>query len=322
VKPKDHRIWSFLEQTRSNRPASFVYRSAIFALITIPFVNSASALRPIYGDDRILDDDRRGLSELNDSSGKLKELARSVAAVVSESSLIPDGENYKIVTSTLSLKADLEADSKFEDELAPGYCTAVLLTADTVLTARHCLPSLGTGTSGCGNTRFIFDFDQSKAELQQEQVRACTSISEEDPLHDTAVVILDRPVTDRTPVRYLPTRSPKTGEDVYVVGHPSGLPKKVSGPYPVLEQQGTKAFAQLNTFKGSSGSPVFSSEDYAFVGLLIAGASDYSKTKTGKSQVSLYKRLTPKEWANRKTSAHAEVFLTPAALPSDSFAMK
>lgn len=316
MKPKDQRIWSKKLGIIAGSSAIIAQRSAKIAAITLLFANSASALRPIYGEDRLLDDDRRSLADAA-IDGRLLNVSRAVAIVVSKNSLIDQGATYSILAATLSEKADLTEGSKFEKELAPGYCTATLMTADTVLTARHCLPNGGRSQAAtCGGTTFIFDFEQSVAEVSKNQVRRCGRVLQEDPENDLAIIALDRPVLDRGPIESHMSRKPEVGEEVYVVGHPSGLPKKLTGPYPVLEQKGNQALAQANTFKGSSGSPVFSARDYAFVGMLIAGASDYSKTKTGKSQVSLYKRLSPTEWANRKSAANAEAFLIPEALPS------
>ncbi len=316
MKPKDQRIWSNTLRIIAIHGSSFAKGSAKFASITILFANSALALRPIYGEDRILDDDRRNLTDPA-LDRRLIDAGRAVAVVVSKYSLLDSGSTYTVQASSLAEKTDLTEGSKFEKEIAPGYCTATLMTADTMLTARHCLP---TGTSAqiatCGGTTFIFDFDQSLAEVSKNQVRRCMSVLQEDIENDLAIVGLDRPILDRNPIGSLYARKPEVGEEVYAIGHPSGLPKKITGPYPVLEQKNFRAFAQLNTFKGSSGSPVFSACDFSFVGLLVAGASDYSKTKTGKSQVSLYKRLSPTEWAKRRTAAHAETFLIPEALPS------
>lgn len=89
---------------------------------------------------------------------------------------------------------------------------------------------------------------------------------------------LDRPVVGRTPIP-IPTPSLlRVGTPLYTIGHPVGLPMKFGGGAEVkqmAEGQRSMFLANLDTYAGNSGSPIFNGATNQVVGLLVGGEADF-----------------------------------------------
>jgi len=96
-----------------------------------------------------------------------------------------------------------------------------------------------------------------------------------------AIVKLDRPVVGRKPAK-VTTRS-SSGDikntEVYIIGHPCGLPLKVArDPKSVVSKVYDVTFqARLDAFGGNSGSPVFNSSTHCVEGILVQGKVDFER---------------------------------------------
>lgn len=74
---------------------------------------------------------------------------------------------------------------------------------------------------------------------------------------DFAVIKLDRPVAQVAPLAYRQSRMMGAGgENLTVIGHPSGLPLKVAGDASVRSVLPEFLVANLDTYGGNSGSAV------------------------------------------------------------------
>jgi hypothetical protein len=99
-------------------------------------------------------------------------------------------------------------------------------------------------------------------------------------------VRLDRPVVGRTPVRLRGSGKVKSDERVFVIGHPCGLPQKLARGARVRNNTHAAYFvANLDTYGGNSGSPVFNGGSYQLEGILVRGQKDF--VKAGSCYVSL-----------------------------------
>ena len=93
---------------------------------------------------------------------------------------------------------------------------------------------------------------------------------------DWAVVRLDRAVTGRAPLAIRRSGSVALNDSLYVVGHPSGLPVKLAGGASVRNNSPATYFeANLDTYGGNSGSPVFNAVTGEVEGILVRGNTDY-----------------------------------------------
>jgi V8-like Glu-specific endopeptidase len=67
-------------------------------------------------------------------------------------------------------------------------------------------------------------------------------------------------------------------QEVFVIGHPVGLPLKYAGNAKITDNSPSTYFsANLDTFGGNSGSPVFSMVDGKHIveGILVRGETDF-----------------------------------------------
>jgi len=99
-------------------------------------------------------------------------------------------------------------------------------------------------------------------------------------------VQLDRKVLGRTPVTIRSAGKIPDGEPLFVIGHPCGLPQKFADGAVVRSNHPAAFFvANLDTYGGNSGSPVFSGKTYQLEGLLVRGQKDF--VSTGHCNVSM-----------------------------------
>ena len=61
------------------------------------------------------------------------------------------------------------------------------------------------------------------------------------------------------------------GTEIYIIGHPFGLPMKVAGNARVESIDDNYFRASLDAFRGNSGSPVFRADTHAAIGIYVRG---------------------------------------------------
>ena len=93
---------------------------------------------------------------------------------------------------------------------------------------------------------------------------------------DWALIRLDRPVMDHVPLDLRRAGQVPDQQDLFVVGHPLGLPRKYAGGAVVQDNTPASYFAaNLDTYMGSSGSPVINTQTGVVEGLLFGGNVDF-----------------------------------------------
>jgi hypothetical protein len=109
---------------------------------------------------------------------------------------------------------------------------------------------------------------------------------DEDTGADWALVRLARPVRHREPLPIRTSGKVADGRAIFVVGHPNGLPTKLAGGAKVRDNRRRAYFvANLDTYGGNSGSPVFDARSRKVEGILVSGEKDF--VKNGNCFVSL-----------------------------------
>jgi hypothetical protein len=98
---------------------------------------------------------------------------------------------------------------------------------------------------------------------------------------DFAVFRVDREIKNHEPLKLNLNGSISQDDEVYVIGHPSGLPLKLAD-HAFVRQKLQKGYfvANLDTFGGNSGSPVFNSSTHEVEGILVRGDTDYQREGT------------------------------------------
>ena len=92
---------------------------------------------------------------------------------------------------------------------------------------------------------------------------------------DYALIKLDRKVTDRNPLPVERTAKLNEGEKIFTIGHPTGLPVKITGGATIRNNSPENFYlSDLDGFAGNSGSAVFSNKTGRIIGILVRGAMD------------------------------------------------
>ncbi len=222
--------------------------------------------KAIYGDDNRID-----LSSHSDAT--VVELGKSVAGIAKNHLLAATEDGYSFKQMRLGL---CEGQS-FREQFTLPFCSAFLIAPNVLLTAGHCVDE----ENFCANNKIVFDFDISAADagkLSQKQVFECESVLayKNERLIDYGIIILKESISDRPSLLLRRSGMITESEELFVIGHPSGLPMKYADDgYVSYNFIDTFFKTDLDTFAGNSGSPVFNKATGVVEGILTRGDEDY-----------------------------------------------
>lgn len=233
--------------------------------------------KSIYGADR-----RRDFYEIQDP--KELTVANSVVAFVPAGKYQESAYTLKLLGKTLGEEKKLcSGQHYFEQPALVAYCTGFVVGPDLIATAGHCVPSV----SDMSSVRIVFGY---RVNRNGDTYSTTTQIPISDvytPVGvvaqkqdatgpDYAVIRVDRKITDHIPLPLHLDGTVGVGDELYVVGHPSGLPMKLAdrGFVRSVSNQGFFV-SNLDTFGGNSGSPVLKAGTVTVEGILVRGDTDY-----------------------------------------------
>lgn len=194
--------------------------------------------------------------------------------------------DYKVVGKTL-VERGWCAEERFSNQLTSPVCTGFLIAPDVLATAGHCVAK----STDCKNYSWAFDYkipsvNATTTIIPKNSVYKCKAIiatvNSSTTKDDYAIIRLDRPVTDRLPLEIRRTGKIADGTSLVLIGHPKGLPLKIAPGAKIRSNSATKYFvANLDSYGGNSGSPVFGALSGLVEGILVRGEADYTTTSTG-----------------------------------------
>lgn len=272
--------------------------SAAAALLILP-VLSFSEGKSIYGkDDRL---------EYFSASQDLKTLSDSVVSLWKTASVEIAGGEAKLKTVNFGDRLNLCPTEKFREQPIGAFCSGSLVGEDLVMTAGHCIKD----EAGCAAAKLVFGYNIRKdgeaavTTLPASEVYSCAKIvkrflggepGSENPAGqslgpDWALIKLDRKVAGHKPLPVNRKANLKKGDAITVIGHPVGLPLKIAGGATVRDFSKKGYFvADLDTFGGNSGSPVFNTKTKKIEGILVRGDEDFADSPAGCTTMATYEQ--------------------------------
>jgi hypothetical protein len=212
-------------------------------------------------------------------------------ALVKAADLTQNGDgSFSLATETFQQAYDLCGAEPFVSQPIGCFCSGFLIGPDVIATAGHCVKS----PADLQTMRFVFGFQMTNA------TTAVTTFAADDVYTgkkligraladdgtDWALVQLDRVVVNRAAVKVRSTGKIKNQQSIYVIGHPCGLPQKFAPGANVRDNSPAPFFvANLDTYGGNSGSPVFNAQTHTVEGILVRGETDF--VSNGQCAVSL-----------------------------------
>ena len=230
-----------------------------------------SSSEVIYGiDDRFEIDDW-------DEEGNAKELSRAVLSLYRKKNGDPAQSN--------KLPTPLCEEEPFRDQSRDALCTGILVAPDIVLTAGHCLKV----NNQCKGLVWKFDYPSPKStpspllEKEKNFYRCSHVIRPKDYYQnkslDFVFVKLTEPVLEREPISLeegLQQVEIEDNEKIFAIGNPSGLPLKVMKGRVTVKSEGEYFFkTNIDSYRGNSGGPIFTSKESRLIGLLLSGEKDF-----------------------------------------------
>lgn len=258
------------------RVAAGVLLSALILSTSSSLLFSQMLPQVIYGED-----DRLDLYQLD--TARWRELASATALLVERTQLRPlTGEKlaYQLVTAKLGEQWNLCPGEKFWQQPTAGNCSGFLVSEDVLVSTAHCF--LDTGA--CETTAVVFDYSYHShaadpTRLSHDSVYYCKEVLERvyeiGRGLDFAVIRLDRAVQGRKTLSLLTQGRVAENEAVAVIGHPLGLPTKLSQG--TIRSARDRDYFVINAdlWEGSSGSPVFDVRTGVVTGLVARGEQDF-----------------------------------------------
>lgn len=244
----------------------------------IAFAQDSSKV--IYGID-----DREDVVNVVDNL--MVEKSRSTAGMFTNSSLslLANG-HYKVTGKTLVERGWCSSE-RFSNQNTSPVCTGFLIAPDVIATAGHCVSK----STDCRNYSWAFDYKIPSGSaitttIPKNSVYKCKSIistvNSSITKDDYAIIRLDRKVLDRSILEIRRSGKIANGASLVLIGHPKGLPLKIAPGANVRSNEATKFFvANLDSYGGNSGSPVFDALTGVVEGILVRGEADYTTTSAG-----------------------------------------
>lgn len=270
-----HSLFLIMRGIVNNNSILLPMTIALFATVSVGF---ASQITPkvIYGEDHRLD-------MYQVSNPEMLALADSTLAIIPKSEMSLGSRDYRITSRNFGKQFGVCQDEPYHYQPTAANCSGSLIADDLILTAGHCVNS-----SSCDSYNYVFNYKMMDAlktdiSIKSEDVYTCKEVvsRELSNSEDYAIVRLDRSVLGHRPLALSSTNA-EVGDEVFVIGHPSGLPTKLASGAKVRSMSSGFFVANLDTYGGNSGSAVFSTKRNEVVGVLVRGEQDFKYDRVSK----------------------------------------
>jgi V8-like Glu-specific endopeptidase len=260
--------------------------SIILGLSILTATSALARNKVVYGEDNRID------AELT-TDPLYKKLTNSTAGAFALAGLTDEGDHYSFKKVTIEKKMRLCKSERFSQQYVGPGCSGFLVGPNLLVTAGHCVNNSEHSKMSCSKNVWVFGYTNTSSQsgtLDKKDVYKCKSILNHalnrEKQRDFALIELDRVVEGRTPLKFRTEGKVEVNTDLVVIGHPSTLPMKIADGARVVQNSHKEFFmADLDTFGGNSGSPVFDARTGQVEGILVRGAKDYVFDRANKCAV-------------------------------------
>lgn len=241
--------------------------------VTTAATASQASIKVIYGEDNRQD------VFMNSNSLHVK-LSESTAAMIPNYK-VKEHNAYEVKLGGTTLEErGMCSSERFAQQPTTANCSGFLVDKDKIVTAGHCIRS----QSDCESNTWVFDFKvdhefQSEVIVDKKSVYKCKKIISQSldsaTKDDYALIQLKKVVEGKEPLAFRTSGKPKVGDELVVIGHPTGLPTKITDGAQIRSVNDVYFVANLDTYGGNSGSAVFNATTGVVEGILVRGAQDY-----------------------------------------------
>jgi len=259
----------------------------VLGVVALSAISTVAMEKVVYGVDNRFELSKSPYAKLKDSvAGMVSKY--SIKEVNSQEGELQSYEVSSFRDLTFYQGRKTCEDMKFREQPTAATCTGFLIAEDLLVTAGHCVLRYGQKvenktTYSCSQNNWVFGYDQNsekdgKLEFGKDDVYGCETVvaGEYNQLRDFAIIKLNKKTVNKSPVSLdSDADNYKNKEDIFVVGHPTGLPIKIAAGAQVVQDQDSSRFlTNLDTFAGNSGSPIFNFYGDV-IGILVSGETDY-----------------------------------------------
>jgi len=246
--------------------------------------NAVSEYELLWGQD-----DRR---EVYQGDNSIKTAALSVVALVPWTSLQAKDNGYQLSNAS-TLREDNWCESEpFSQQTSAAICTGFYIGGNRVITAAHCVNNR-RDSAKLADFAVVFSFARSGLNRSSEKewffpedkvypIQKISAFEQISAINiDWAVLQLganknkDFPSVPPITLSY---SQPNPDDEIVLIGHPLGLPKKFSvGKRLRQNTQNSEVFrVAIDAYQGDSGAPIFVRREnkLQLVGLMAAGGAD------------------------------------------------
>ncbi len=268
---------------RKRGETMFLKSILVFIALSASVIVNASLEETNSQDDKIVYGEDNRIETYQATIAQQK-IAASTAGLIDSIKLLSVGDHYMLPPATLEQEMRICADERFSQQPSAVICSGFLVGPDLLVTAGHCIKN----QSDCSSRSWVFDYKVNELTKRAEVVIPKTNVyhckevldakleGRGNNKRDFALVRLDRIVKGRSPLKYRTSGKIQNKAKILVIGHPSGLPQKVTPGARVFDNSPSSYFVtNLDTFGGNSGSAVFDAKTLSVEGILVRGAKDY-----------------------------------------------
>lgn len=272
---------------------------ALFLIMTCIVSTNAQFSHPINSKAIFGADNRKDIYQAPKGFQKLAGAMASWLAPLFVQSEIQSEQSDGLINLDFPTMEDhylLCSDEKFAKQPTTMIsCTGFLVGDDLLMTAGHCMVNVGQAsnqvTPMCSDFNWLFDFHYLSKnqnlihDIPAENVVGCSKVlfakhvGTGDGRMDFALIKLSKSLPHRPKLKISPEPI-RRGQQVHILGFPSGLPLKYAGgAFVTNDRKGSQYFeANLDAVGGNSGSPVFNNQGEV-VGILVRGNDDFVEDK-------------------------------------------